>query len=212
MPETELSRADSFADLLAAPGVREVCRIGSRVGVMAYHGGNLEWNTDVIAERTADRTGASLYSVIQPPTMRQHLASTKVAPSESPRLAAFLDHVEIVVTIHGFGRRGFFDALLLGGRNREFAEHVGRALQAALPVYRVLTDLESMPSSLRGQHPENPVNMPPMGGVQIELAPRVRGSSPMWWDWEGPELTPHTEALIDGLAAAIETWPTSARR
>lgn len=206
MAETELTKATSFAALLGAPGVREVCRLGSRVGVMAYHGGNLEWNTDVIAERVADRTGASLYSVIQPPTMRQHLASTKVAPAESPRLAAFLAHVDIVMTIHGFGRRGFFDALLLGGRNRDFAHHVGEVLTSALPVYRVMTDLEAMPSSLRGQHPENPVNLPPQQGVQIELAPRVRGSSPMWWDWEGPELTPHTEALIDGLATAIETW------
>ena len=208
MPETELSRAESFAGLLASPGVTEVCRLGSTVGVMAYHGGNLEWNTDVIAERVAERTGASLYSVIQPPTMRQHLASTKVVPAESPRLAAFLDHVDIVLTIHGFGRRGFFDALLLGGRNRDFAEHVGDALRRELPVYRVLTDLDVIPSTLRGQHAENPVNLPPKHGVQIELAPRVRGSSPMWWDWEGPELTPHTRSLIDGLAEAITTWPT----
>lgn len=206
MPTTELSRADSFAELLSAPGVSEVCRLGSRIGVMAYHGGNLEWNTDVIAARVADRTGASLYSVIQPPQMRRHLASTKVTPGESPRLAAFLDHVDIVMTIHGFGRRGFFDALLLGGRNRRFAEHVGDALRPQLPVYRVITDLDVIPSSLRGQHPENPVNLPPNQGVQIELAPRVRGSSPMWWDWEGPELTPHTLALVDGLADAICSW------
>jgi hypothetical protein len=28
----------------------------------------------------------------------------------------------------------------------------------------------------------------------------------MWWDWEGPGLTPHTEALIDGLVDAVTTW------
>jgi len=42
--------------------------------------------------------------------------------------------------------------------------------------------------------------------VQIELPPRVRGSSPLWWDWEGPGLTPHTESLIDGLAEAATSW------
>ena len=40
--------------------------------------------------------------------------------------------------------------------------------------------------------PTNPVNLCRGGGVQIELPPRVRGASPMWWDWEGPGLTPHT--------------------
>ena len=48
---------------------------------------------------------------------------------------------------------------------------------------------------------------PASGGVQIELPPRVRGQSPIWWDWDGPGLTPHTNALIDGLATAAATWP-----
>jgi hypothetical protein len=43
-------------------------------------------------------------------------------------------------------------------------------------------------------------------GVQIELPPRVRGSSPLWWDWEGPHLTPHTTALVRGLSTAAKTW------
>jgi hypothetical protein len=54
-------------------------------------------------------------------------------------------------------------------------------------------------------HPRNPVNLPRSAGVQIELPPRVRGSSPLWWDWEHG-VTPHTEALIDGLAAAATAW------
>ncbi|MEL6890040.1 MAG: poly-gamma-glutamate hydrolase family protein [Actinomycetota bacterium] len=203
---TDVERAGTLTELLTAPGVEEVCELGGPIGVMAYHGGNLEWLTDVIAERVAARTDASLYSIVQPPGMRRHLSSTKVAPSESPALATFLDHVDIVVTIHGFGRRGFFDALLLGGRNRPFAEHVGATLRRHIPAYRVLTDLDAVPPALRGQHPDNPVNLPPRQGVQIELPPRVRGSSPMWWDWEGPALTPHTEALIDGLVEAVTTW------
>jgi hypothetical protein len=54
------------------------------------------------------------------------------------------------------------------------------------------------------------VNLARHGGVQIELPPRVRGSSPLWWDWEGPGLTPHTEALIEGLVEAATTWPDPA--
>jgi hypothetical protein len=45
--------------------------------------------------------------------------------------------------------------------------------------------------------------------VQIELPPRVRGASPLWWDWEGPHLTPHTQSLIDGLVRAVRTWNAS---
>ena len=127
-------------------------------------------------------------------------------PDESAELAAFLDHVDVVITIHGFGRRGLFSSLLLGGRNRTLADHVGASLQAMLPAYDIVTDLDEIPEPLRGQHAANPVNVPPERGVQIELPPRVRGLSPMWWDWEGPGLTPHTEALIDGLVDAVDGW------
>jgi hypothetical protein len=48
------------------------------------------------------------------------------------------------------------------------------------------------------------VNLPRVGGVQIELPPRVRGSSPLWWDWEDG-LVPHTRSLIAALAAAASS-------
>ena len=196
----------AFAELLSRPGVEERCELRGRVGFMAYHGGNLEVMTDVIAAAAARRADASCYAVVQPPPMRDHLSSTKVRPSESDRLAAFLEHVDIVITVHGFGRRGMFSSLLLGGRNRDFARHGGDSLRRRLPAYRILTDLDSIPRQLRGQHHHNPVNLPRHGGVQVELPPRVRGSSPLWWDWEGPGLTPHTEALIDGLVDAATSW------
>jgi len=134
------------------------------------------------------------------------LSSIKVRPAESAALRSFIDHVDIVVTVHGFGRRGMFSSLLLGGSNRPFAEHVGDALRSELPAYDVVTDLDTIPKKLRGLHPDNPVNLPRQQGVQIELPPRVRGSSPLWWDWEGPGLTPHTNSLIDGLVTAASTW------
>ena len=70
-------------------------------------------------------------------------------------------------------------------------------------------DLATIPVELRGLHPDNPVNRPRQAGVQIELPPRVRGTSPLWADWEGPGPTPHTQALIDGLVRAAASWPPS---
>jgi hypothetical protein len=35
----------------------------------------------------------------------------------------------------------------------------------------------------------------------------VRGTTPLFWDWEGPGLTPHTQALVDGLVDAVDSWP-----
>ena len=196
----------AFSALLSTPGVDEVSELRGPVGFMAYHGGALEVMTDVIASTAAERSGASLYAVVQPDGMREHLPSIQVRPEESPRLAAFVEHVEVVITIHGYGRRGLFSSLLLGGQNRRFADHVGESLRRTLPAYDVVTDLDEIPRPLRGMHRDNPVNLPRDRGVQIELPPRVRGSSPLWWDWEGPGLTPHTESLIDGLVDAATSW------
>jgi phage replication-related protein YjqB (UPF0714/DUF867 family) len=199
-----------FDELLAHPGVEEVSELGSTFGFMAYHGGSLEEVTDVVAREAAARSGASLYAVVQPPDFRWHIPSTAVRPEHSAALTAFLDHVDVVVTVHGYGRQDFWTTLLLGGRNRVLAEHLAGHLRTTLPEYTVVTDLGDIPQALRGQHAENPVNLPRGGGVQLELPPRVRGRSPIWADWEGPGLVPHTEALIEGLAAAARSWPVTA--
>ncbi len=194
-----------FAELLAQPGVVEVAELRSRFGFMAFHGGGLEAVTDVIATAAAEASGASLYAVIQPDGMQHHLPSSQVSPAESPALARFLDHVDVVVTVHGYGRAGYWHKLLLGGGNRPLADHVGGRLRAALPAYDIVTELDDIPAPLRGLNPANPVNRPRNGGVQIELPPRVRGATPLWADWDGEGLNPHTQALVDGLAAAALT-------
>ena len=199
-----------FKQLLDHPGVEEVCELRSKFGFMAYHGGNLEENTDVIAQAAAQRSGSSYYGVHQPLGVRQHIASHLISPADSPTLTSFIDHVDIVVTIHGYGRKGLFTTLLLGGKNRPLASHVAAHLHKALPAYEIEHDLAKIPSDLAGQHHLNPVNLPRHGGVQIELPPRVRGSSPLWWDWEGPSLTPHTISLIDALSNAASSWPSAA--
>jgi phage replication-related protein YjqB (UPF0714/DUF867 family) len=198
-----------FDELLRHPGVEEDVALRSSFGFLAFHGGSLEEMTDTIAAEAADRAGASLYAVRQPPELHWHIPSAMVDPAHSPALASFLDHVDVAVAVHGYGRAGLWTTLLLGGRNRELAAHVREHLAEALPDYTMLDRVEAIPTGLRGLHPDNPVNRPSFAGVQLELPPRVRGMGPVWAEWEGPGLVPHTEALIGGLAAAAEAWPAA---
>ena len=199
-------RGDPFAELLATDGVEEVLELRSRFGFLAFHGGSLERMTDVIAAAAAERAGASLYAVLQPPGLRWHLPSTRFSPAVSPALARFVAHVDVAVALHGYGRHGRWTSLLLGGSNRALADHVGRSL-AAVDGHEVVTELDAIPPELRGLHPDNPVNRPTGGGVQLELPPRVRGLTPHWAGWSAPGLPPPTEALVAALAEAAASWP-----
>jgi len=197
-------------EFLERSEVTELCELRGRFGIMAYHGGNLERTTDAIAAEVARRTQSSFYAVLQDAPHRKHIASTAFVPEHSEALAGFFEHVEIVITVHGFGRRGLWRHLLLGGRNRELARHVALHLRRALPPrYQVLDDLEAIPRELRGQHPRNPVNRPQDGGVQIELPPSIRWNVREWgWsDHEGVSRTSAVERLIEALSAAVESWP-----
>lgn len=215
MPSADTSATDdtAFAELLARDGVVEVLDLRSRFGFCAFHGGNLERLTDQIASEAAARSGASFYGVLQPTGMRHHISSKYVSPDQSDRLRDFVDHCDVVVAIHGYGLKGRWADLLLGGTNRELAAHMGTHIRNELPAYQVLDDLEDIPKRLRGQHPDNPCNLPRQGGVQIELPPRVRGLSPMARYWPtvhiGTKRFTHTERLIEGLAEAARTWPTA---
>ena len=197
-----------FRELLATDGVEEVCELRSRFGVMAFHGGNLERVTDEIARIAAERAGASLYAVIQSFPLREHLPSIEVRPDASPKLAEFVEHVDVVIAVHGYGREGMWTNLLLGGRNRPLAAHLAGHLRSSLPDYSIVDDADEIPVPLRGLHPENPVNLPRNGGVQLELPPRVRGLTPHASLYERIDgrIAP-TNALIDALISAITSWP-----
>jgi phage replication-related protein YjqB (UPF0714/DUF867 family) len=198
-----------FAELLAHEGVEEDLELRSTFGFMAFHGGNLEEGTDVVAAAAAAGAGASLYAVRQPPSLRWHIPSIEVTPDDSPALRAFLDHVDVAVAVHGFGREGFWTTVLLGGANRVLADHVGGHLRASLdPAYVVVDQLDDIPRELRGVHPRNPVNACRGGGVQLELPPRTRSRSvPMWAELADHEPIPHTTDLVRGLIEAATTWP-----
>ena len=195
---------------LDRPDVTEICELRGRFGMMAFHGGNLERTTDVVAAEVARRTGASFYGVTQAEPPREHLASTDFDPAVSDALASFLSFVDVVIAIHGYGREDLWHHLLVGGGNRELARHVAFHLRAGLPEpYRVVDDLEAMPRALRGQHPENPVNLPPDRGAQLELPPSIRWNRRAggWADHRGVPRSPDVDHLIDALAGAVESWP-----
>ncbi len=203
-PRPETPAPQSFSELLADDEVVEDSRLRSRFGFLAIHGGGLEQMTDVIAERAADEAGASVYVVRHPDRYPHHLASARYVREESPRLAEFLDHVDVAVSLHGYGRIGRATQLLAGGGNRALAAHVARHLR--LPGYRVVTDIDEIPPELRGLHPQNPVNPTRDGGTQLELPIRVRGISPRSPLPGADGLSPVTADLVRGLAAAARSW------
>lgn len=194
----------SLSELLSDAAVVETSRLRSRFGFLAIHGGGLEEMTDVIAELAADAADASVYVIRHPDRYPHHLSSARFLRDESTRLAEFLDHVDVAVSLHGYGRIGRPTQLLAGGGNRTLAAHLADHLD--LPGYQVVTDLDDIPVELRGQHPRNPVNQTRCGGTQLELPTRVRGISPRSPLPGDDGLSPVTADLVRGLATAARTW------
>jgi phage replication-related protein YjqB (UPF0714/DUF867 family) len=184
-----------LAELLAHAGVEELLELRSSVGFLALHGGSLERETDRIALEAAEVAGASLYALCQPDDLRWHIPSVQMDPADSPALGRFMAHVDVVLSVHGYGRDGMFTPLLLGGGDRSLAAHTAGHLRTGLPGYTVVDDLGAIPTPLRGLHPDNPVNRTEGGGVQIELPPRIR--------LQGPNADPAArQDLVEALAAA----------
>lgn len=185
-------RGPMFDELLRYPGVIEESQLRSRFGFLAFHGGSLERGTAEVAAAAADLAGASLYAVRQPEDLRWHIPSALVDPRLSPAFSAFLDHAEVVISVHGYGRRGYSNVVLIGGLNRELAARAADVLRAAVPSHRFVYDLHAIPPTLRGVHPDNPVNRTRGGGIQIELPPTLRESDGVATD---------RDALISALAS-----------
>ncbi|MFB1294973.1 poly-gamma-glutamate hydrolase family protein [Mycobacterium sp. pW049] len=202
--DSDSGAPQSLSELLADPAVVEESTLRSGFGFLAIHGGGLEKMTDVIAERAADAAGASLYAIRHPDDYPHHLPSALYDPAQSARLAEFLAHVDVAVSLHGYGRIGRSTHLLAGGHHRALAEHLAHHID--IPGYRVVTDLESIPKELRGLHPANPVNLVRGGGAQLELPARVRGISPRSSVPADDGLSPATSALVQGLASAARSW------
>ena len=206
-PDLDEGGPVSLDQLLAVPGVEERSVLRSNVGFLAIHGGDLEAMTGIVAEQAAAAAGASCYTVDHPLGYRGHLPSSSFDPAESALLAEYLGHVDIAISIHGYGRAGRWVDVLVGGRNRALATHVAAVVGPRLDGYAIVSDLDAIPTELRGLHARNPVNLPRRGGVQIELPPRVRGLSPLSPPPGADGLSPPTSALVDALALAAATIP-----
>jgi len=176
---------------------------------MAYHGGQLEKVTDVVAAEAAEASGTSYYGVLQTDEDRViHLPSKTVSPDDSAELSSFVNHVDAAITIHGFGRKRLWHAVLLGGRNRELAAHVAQSLRRRLPDYDIIDSTAAIPRELAGMHKANPVNLPVNAGVQIELPPTLRWNRKgrHWSDLGAHGRAPQVQALIDALTEAAIDW------
>ena len=174
--------------------------LASAVGFLALHGG-LEPGTAEIARDAARRSGASCYAIVQPDDLKHHVPSHENDPADAPLLAGFLDHVEAVVSVHGYwGHDDLHAAVLVGGGDRELAAALADRLREALPDYVVIDDLDAIPRRLRGLDPRNPVNRV-RRGVQIELPHPVRAIGPYGHGERGAVHRAHTEALVSNLAA-----------
>jgi phage replication-related protein YjqB (UPF0714/DUF867 family) len=195
----------AFRSLLANDLVTEELHLASRVGIMAFHGG-VEQRTERIARNAAELAAASLYVVDQPEDLGVHVPSHRISPDESPSLRQFIDHVDVALAVHGYGRPHMFRVILIGGSNDELREICAAALMRELPHYEIRHKLAEIPRELRGQHPLNPVNLPRLGGVQIELPPRVRGLSPLWQPQDEAVPVPHEVALTRALAEAVAQY------
>ena len=200
-----------FRDNLAREGVHEVLDVRGPIGIMAFHGGALERVTDVIAAETARMTGASYYAVLHPDDSL-HVPSKFIDPAHSDKLSTFVDHVDVAIAIHGYGRHDAMFRVLLGGSNRALATHIGAYLEPALPKYEIVTDLAAIPRELAGQHPDNPVNRVRDKGVQIEVPAALRWhyDHKQWSDTPGVGRAPQVDALIAALSRAIECWAIDA--
>jgi phage replication-related protein YjqB (UPF0714/DUF867 family) len=162
-----------FNRLLQCSAVDEHVVLRSPVGFLALHGG-IEPGTEGMALAAAAAAGASAYVVTQPRSLGWHVSSHRIVTAEVPRLAEFLDHVEVVVSVHGYFRPEQADALFVGGGDRALAGVLARRLRAVVGEMPVVDDLPAIPRSMRGVDPRNPVNRSRGGGVQLELPHRAR--------------------------------------
>jgi phage replication-related protein YjqB (UPF0714/DUF867 family) len=188
-----------FAELLAHPEVVEELELRSAVGFLALHGG-LEPGTAEIARDAAGRAGSSCYTVNQPRELHVHVPSVDADPDEAPRLAAFLDHVRTVISVHGYYRPlERPQSVLVGGANRALVTTLASELREVLPDYLVVDDVDAIPSHMRGLDPRNPVNLAERGGVQLELPHHLRTVRPSRYDAESALHEQHTAVLLATL-------------
>jgi phage replication-related protein YjqB (UPF0714/DUF867 family) len=156
---------------------------------------------------------------VQPSGMRVHLTSRLHNPDHSAHLRAFLEHVDVAISVHGFGRDAFafwldpdhglivepygpavrgrqtgpLRGIIVGGRNAQLLDAARELLDERFDGYHVADERVRL-----GFHPDNPVNLPSSQGVQIELPPGLRGIGEF-----GETLIPLQDGMVNDVVAAL---------
>ncbi len=208
-----------LAELLAMPGIREECTLRSNIGFMALHGGSQDRGTEQIAREAADEAGASFYAIVQPSTLRVHLTSRLHDPDDSAHLRAFLEHVDVAISVHGFGRDSFalwldphrgliiepygpalrgkqtgpLRGIIVGGLNAPLVDAARELFRERFAGYHVADERVRL-----GFHPDNPANLPSAHGVQVELPPGLRGIGDF-----GELVVPRRDGVVSEMVTAL---------
>ena len=146
----------TLSELLADPAVIELKPVAIPVRLPGHPRRRSGADDGRHRRAAADAAGASVYLLRHPRAIRTIYRRPAISPQASARLSEFLEHVDVVVSVHGYGRIGRSTQLLAGGGNRALAQHLARHID--VPGYQVVTDLDAIPAELRGLHPDNPVN------------------------------------------------------
>jgi phage replication-related protein YjqB (UPF0714/DUF867 family) len=147
-------------------------------------------------------------------------------PDHSAQLRAFLEHIDVAISLHGFGRDGFalwFDpdrgliiepygpamrgkqtgplrGIILGGLNPQLLDVARNLFRRRFAGYDVADERVRL-----GFHPDNPVNLPSAHGVQVELPPGLRGIGDF-----GESLLPRQDGVVSEVVTALVELATQA--
>jgi phage replication-related protein YjqB (UPF0714/DUF867 family) len=151
--------------------------------------------------------------------LRVHLTSRRHNPDHSALLRTFLQHVDIAISVHGFGRDSFalwidperglviepygpatrgnqsgpLRGVIVGGRNAELLSVARRLLNDRFAGYHVADERVRL-----GFHPDNPANLPSERGIQVELPPGLRGIGDC-----GEHFAPRQDGVVTEVVAAL---------